>query len=99
MVVNAALSALLNILVLAGLPFLGYFVYHKWRHKRRFAEIAQRAGLRLGEGRYIGYSLAVALAVVAILVIWPPSLEPLTREGSAQHAFAGLLSQSLRRPL
>ncbi len=87
---NAALSALLNLLVLAGLPFLFYFTYHKWRRKRGFREIAQRAGLQLGEGRYVGYSLAFALAAVAIFVIWPPPLEPFVREGSAQRSFVGL---------
>ena len=87
---NAALSALLNLVVLAGLPFLVYFVYQKWRHQRGFIEIAQRAGLQLGKGRYIGYSLGVALATVAILVIWPPPLEPFVREESPQRAFVSL---------
>jgi membrane protease YdiL (CAAX protease family) len=87
---NAAISALVNLLVLAGLPFLLYFAYQKWRYKRRFGEVAQRAGLRLGEARYVGYSLAFALAGVAILVIWPPSLEPSLRPGSPQQSFQGL---------
>jgi membrane protease YdiL (CAAX protease family) len=90
MLADAALSALVNLLVLAGLPFLFYFAYQKWRNKRRFGEIAQRAGLRLGEGRYIGYSLAFAIAGVAILVIWPPPLEPFLRTGSPQQTFRGL---------
>ena len=90
MLANAAISALVNLLVLAGLPFLLYFAYQKWRHKRGFGEIAQRAGLRLGEGRYVGYSLAFALAAVAILVIWPPRLEPFLRQGSPQESFRGL---------
>lgn len=87
---NAALSALLNLLLLAGLPFLFYFVYQKQRRKRGFGEIAQRAGLQLGEGRYVGYSFAFTLAAVAILVIWPPPLEPFVRAGSAQRVFRGL---------
>jgi membrane protease YdiL (CAAX protease family) len=87
---DAAISALVNVLVFAGLPFLVYFAYQKWRHKRGFGEIAQRAGLRLGEGRYVGYSLAFALACVAILVIWPPPLEPFVRHGSPQESFRGL---------
>lgn len=87
---NAALSALLNLVVLAGLPFLVYRGYQKWRHKRGFRETARRAGLQLGAGRYIGYSLAVALATVALLVIWPPPLEPFVREGSPQRPFVGL---------
>jgi len=80
----------MNLLVLAGLPFLLYFAYQKWRYKRRFGEVAQRAGLRLGEARYVGYSLAFALAGVAILVIWPPPLEPFLRPGSPQQSFQGL---------
>lgn len=90
MVANAAVSALVNLLVLAGLPFLLYFAYQKWRLKRGFDEIARRVGLQLGEGRYIGYSLAFALAGVAILVIWPPACEPFVRSGSPQQSFQGL---------
>jgi membrane protease YdiL (CAAX protease family) len=87
---NAAISALANLLVLAGIPFLFYFLYEKWRYKRAFAEVAQRAGLRLGEGRYIGYGLVFALAGIAVLVTWPPPLEPFLRVGSPQQAFRGL---------
>ena len=90
MLADAAISALVNLLFLAGLPFLVYFAYQKWRHRRKFGEIAQRAGLRLGEKRYVGYSLAFALACVAILVIWPPPLEPFVRQGSPQQSFRGL---------
>jgi membrane protease YdiL (CAAX protease family) len=86
----SAISALANLLVLAGIPFLFYFLYEKWRYKRTFAEIAQRAGFRLGEGRYIGYSLVFALAGIAVLVTWPPPLEPFLRVGSPQQAFRGL---------
>ena len=87
---NAALSALVNLLVLAGLPFLSYFAYQKWRHKRTFGEISRRAGLQFGAGRYVAYSLAFALAVVAILVVWPPALDPFVRDGSPQQPFVGL---------
>src|SRR5262249_53391729 len=90
LLVNAALSALVNLLVFAGLPFFAYFVYHKWRHKRVFAEISRRAGLQLGAGRYVAYSLAFALAGVAILAIWPPPLDPFLRDGSPQQPFVGL---------
>lgn len=90
MIANAAVSAVLNLLFIAGLPFLLYFTWQKGRHKRGFAEIAQRAGLRRGPGRYVGYSLAFALAGVAILVIWPPPVGPFVRDGSPQQAFQGL---------
>ena len=87
---NAALSALVNLLVFAGLPFFAYFVYQKWRHKRAFGEILRRAGLQLGAGRYLAYSAAFACAGVAILVLWPPPLDPLVRKGSPQRPFVGL---------
>ena len=87
---NAAISALLQIAVLAGLPFLVYWIYQRWRHKRQFAEVAKRAGLQLGQPRYLVYSLVFALAGVVVLTLWSPPLEPLTRRGSAQHQFVGL---------
>jgi membrane protease YdiL (CAAX protease family) len=90
LLVNAALSAFLSLILLAGVPFLLYFVYHKLRYKRRFGEIAERAGLRLGEVRYIGYSLAFALVEVVFLVIWSPPLAPFLRPGSPERSFQGL---------
>lgn len=90
LLVNSVISAMLNLVVFGGLPFLLYFAYQKWRHKRAFGEIARRAGLQLGPARYLGYSLALALVVIAVLVIWPPPLEPFTRKGSPQKAFVGL---------
>jgi membrane protease YdiL (CAAX protease family) len=87
---NAALSALVNLLVLAGLPFFAYFVYQKWRHKRPFEEILRRAGFQLGAGRYLAYSAALACAGVAALVLWPPPLAPLVGQGSPQRPFVGL---------
>jgi len=90
MLVDAALSALLNVVLLAGIPFLIYYAYHKRRHGRGLAKVAGRAGLRIGEIRYLLYSLAFSLAVIAVLLIWPPPLDPFLREGSPQRAFQGL---------
>ena len=87
---NAALSALLNLLVIGVFPFLAYVVYHKWRHKRTFGEIARRAGLQLGAGWYVAYSVGFGLAAVAILALWPPPLAPFLRDGSPQQPFVGL---------
>src|SRR5262245_2436965 len=87
---NAILSALLNLLVFAGLPFFAYFAYQKWRHKRTFGEIARRTGLQLGAGRYVAYRVAFALAGVAMLALWPPPLAPFLRDGSPQQPFVGL---------
>jgi membrane protease YdiL (CAAX protease family) len=88
--INAAVAALLNLLLLAGVPFLFYFIWHRTRHKRSLREIAQRAGLQWGERRYLGYSLSFALVAVAALLFWRPALEPFVRVGSPQRAFAGL---------
>lgn len=90
MLVNAALSALANLVIFAVLPFLLYFLYHKWRHARGFKEISKRAGLCLGNPRYIGYCLALAIVQIAALLVWQPSTEVLIREGSAWKEFAGL---------
>ncbi len=88
--VNAILSTLLNLLLLAGLPWLFYYGYHRLRHQRRFKEIARRAGLQLGKPRYIGYCFLFALVVVVALIVWPPSLESSVAEGSAFQSFDGL---------
>ena len=57
-------TTLANLVVIAGIPFFFYFAFQKWRRKRTFKEITQRAGLQLGEAKYIGYGLIVALAIV-----------------------------------
>jgi membrane protease YdiL (CAAX protease family) len=90
MVANGLVSALANLIVLGGLPFLFYVVYHKWRHARPIREIARRAGLQLGPGRYLLYSAACALVAVAALVLRPPPTGPFVRDGSPQQAFAGM---------
>jgi membrane protease YdiL (CAAX protease family) len=90
MFANALVSALVNLLLLAGLPLLVYYGYHKFRKKRGFKEVAERAGLRLGKGRYVGYALLAAFGTVVVLFCWPPPLEPMTREGSAWRGFVGL---------
>ena len=86
----AVLSALANSILLVGLPFLVFAVYHRLRWKRPFVEAARRAGLQVGEARYVAYSLGVAAVCVTALLVWPPDLEAMTREGSAQRQFAGL---------
>lgn len=90
MLANAIASALLNVVVLAGIPFLIYYAFHRRRHGRGLLEVAERAGLRLGGTRYLLHSALFALATVGVLVIWPPPLEPFLREGSPQRPFAGI---------
>ena len=87
---DAAVSAILQVLLLGGIPFFGYAIYQRVRHKRTFHESARRAGLQLGQPRYLLYSLACALFIVLFIALWSPPLEPLTREGSAQRKFVGL---------
>jgi membrane protease YdiL (CAAX protease family) len=87
---NAAVSAVLQAAVLGAVPFFVYAWYHKVRHKRTLRESATRAGLQLGEPRYLAYAAALALLAGLLLVFLVPSVEPLTREGSAQRRFVGL---------
>jgi membrane protease YdiL (CAAX protease family) len=87
---NAALSAVLNVVLLAGIPFLVYFLWHRIRHQRRLGEVARRAGLQVGDPRWIGYSAAFAAVSVVALLLWSPPVEVFTREGSPQRDFVGL---------
>lgn len=89
-VVNSILSALLQVALLGGIPFLAYAAYQRWRHKRPFRDSCRRAGLQVGEPRYLLYAAVLAVVVVVVLVVWTPPLEPLTREGSAQAKYAGM---------
>ncbi|HET6361542.1 MAG TPA: CPBP family intramembrane glutamic endopeptidase [Gemmatimonadota bacterium] len=52
--------------------------------------MARRAGLQLGEPKYIAYSAAFAALSVAVLLAWSPPIEVFTREGSPQRDFVGL---------
>ena len=90
MIANVAAGTLVNLVIFVGLPLTFYWAFHKWRHKRGLVEILRRAGLQLGEVRYIGYCLLLALAIVVLMLIWPPALEPMLREGSAWRKFDGL---------
>jgi membrane protease YdiL (CAAX protease family) len=86
---NAVASAILNVVVLAGIPFLVYFLWHRIRHGRRLAEVVRRAGIRVGDPRYIAYSAVVAAASVAAFLLWSPPVESFTSEDSPQREFVG----------
>ena len=86
----ASISAVLNIVLFAGLPFLIYFKFQKWRHKRTLSECAKRAKLQLGNPRFLIHGAAVSVLAVALLMVWPPPLAPFLRHGSPQEAFRGL---------
>ena len=84
------LSVLVNLVLLAGLPLFVYYVVQKRRHGRSFAEVRQRTGLVMGRPVYIGYCALASVLVVAGVLLWPPSIESATAEGSAFGEFAGL---------
>lgn len=87
---SAAVSALAQVLLLGGVPLVGYWIWQRRRYKRTFGETARRTGLQLGRPRYLVYSLLFAAAGAAALVIWAPPMEPLVRQGSMYRQFAGL---------
>jgi membrane protease YdiL (CAAX protease family) len=87
---NALISALLNLIVLGALPFFVYAVFQKRWNQRNFPESARRAGLQLGNPRYILYSLIFAIAAAVALILWKPPIESFTRQGSPQRDFVGL---------
>ena len=90
MLADAAASALFNVLLLAGIPFLVYFLWHRLKHGRRLPEVARRAGLQIGDPKYFLYSIGFAALSVAALLLWSPPVEVFTRERSAQREFVGL---------
>ena len=90
MLANAAVTAVSNVLLLGGIPFAVYFLWHRLRHKRGFGEVARRAGLQVGDPKHVAYSAAFAAVSVAALLLWSPPIEVFTREGSPQRAFLGL---------
>ncbi|MGB8635428.1 MAG: CPBP family intramembrane glutamic endopeptidase [Rhodanobacteraceae bacterium] len=90
MLIHALFSALVNVVFLVVLPLAVYYGYHRWRHHRRFAEVARRAGLQMGDPRFIGYAAIGAAVVIIALLVFPPSLESSTAKGSGFAPFAGL---------
>jgi membrane protease YdiL (CAAX protease family) len=88
LIVNEAISAGVNLVVLVMLPFAVYLAYHKWRHKRSLGEIVERTGLTFVVSRHLAYCAALAVVAVVALLLLP--VEPFVREGSAHRSFAGL---------
>lgn len=90
MIANAVASAVANLVLLVFVPFLLYWIWHRGRAKRSVGEVAERAGLRLGETRYLVYAAAFAAVSVVVLLLWPPPLETSLAEGSSFRVFEGL---------
>lgn len=90
MLFDALASALLNVVLLAAIPFGAYAAWGRWRRGRSLGESAARAGLAVGDRRLLGWSALVALATGAAVALVRPDLEAMTREGSAWAEFAGL---------
>ena len=90
--VDVAISAFLQAIVLGGVPLLGYVIFQKLRHKRTLVESTRRAGLQLGVPRYLGYAVVLAFVgnIIVVVAAGSLSLEPFTREGAAQRPLVGL---------
>lgn len=89
MVAQRAVDTLLNLVILVVVPLLPYYVYQSRRHDRGLGEVLRRVGLQRGELKYLWHAVAAVAVIGAWLWLFPPNLEAMTREGSAQHAFAG----------
>lgn len=90
LIVGAARVAFIQTILMAGLPFLGYFIYQRRRYNRSLSDTLKRVGLQRCPSRYLVYSIAFVLAGVLISMLWPQPLEPLTRRGSMYRQFVGL---------
>lgn len=89
MVAQRAMDTLANLVILVVIPLLLYYVYQWRRRGRKLGEVLRRVGLQRGELKYLWYAVAAVAAIGLWLWLFPPDLEAMTREGSAQHAFAG----------
>jgi hypothetical protein len=89
MLFQTAVNTSFNLVLLVGIPLLFYYTVHRRRHERGIAEVMGRAGMRLGESRYLWYAVGGVVVVVLWITVLPPDLEVITREGTVQHRFAG----------
>jgi membrane protease YdiL (CAAX protease family) len=87
--VEAATSAVFNLVLLVGTPFLLFALVLRSRGVG-LGEAVRRAGLQPMEKRYWWISLAIAALAVVLLALFPPSLELALDEGSPQRRFEGL---------
>ena len=90
MIVDALTSALVNLVLLAGIPFGIYLLVRRRKEYVGVRDVLSDVGLKVGDPRYIAYGLIFALITVAAIVIRPPAAELSVREGSAFKIFDGL---------
>jgi len=90
-VVSAVLSAVLQVVILGGVPLAIYSAWQKLRHHRSFREIRERAGLVLGDTSTLRFALGFAFLLSLSIVLFPPPLEHfLESETSPQKPMIGL---------
>lgn len=89
-IIGSLIGSVLQFVILSAIPLGLYTAWHKLRHKRSWLEIRQRAGLVLGEPRYLLFSAGFAVVFALGLVLFPPSLEYYTTEHSPQRVVVGL---------
>ncbi|MDX1430151.1 MAG: CPBP family intramembrane glutamic endopeptidase [Rhodothermales bacterium] len=90
MIVDALTSALVNLVLLVGIPFGIYLLVRRRKEDVGVRDVLSDVGLKVGDPRYIAYGLIFALITVAAIVIRPPAAELSVREGSAFKIFDGL---------
>lgn len=88
---SAVQSAFMQLVVLGGVPFLFYYLYHRIRFGRSLKEVAARAGLCVGRPQYIRYALVATVVIAIALVAGSRGLsEAFVRENLAQGQFTGM---------
>ncbi|MBT8402006.1 MAG: CPBP family intramembrane metalloprotease [Rhodothermia bacterium] len=90
MIADVFASALVNVVLLAVIPFAIYLLIRRRRDHVGLREVVRAVGLKVGDTRYVGYGLIFGLITVLAIVIRPPAAELSVREGSAFQIFDGL---------
>ncbi|HTS87307.1 MAG TPA: CPBP family intramembrane glutamic endopeptidase [Gemmatimonadales bacterium] len=90
MLLSAVVSAILNITVLAGIPFAIYALVQRWRHAQSVGESLTRAGLQVGAPRFLLHAALLAAVGIGGLLLWAPSPDLFAGPTSPQREFIGL---------